>query len=72
MAEIHNRKRRKVCALCMNKPVDYKSDIIKKYIGETGRILPRRMTGTCLEHQRVIRKEIQRARFIGLIPYVNK
>ena len=71
MAEFY-RKRKKVCPLCAGKDLDYKSDYIKKCIGENGRILPRRMTGACLKHQREIRKQIERARFIGLIPYVNK
>ena len=46
MADMY-RKRKKVCQLCAGKTLDYKSDIIKKYIGENGRKLPRRMTGTC-------------------------
>ena len=71
MADMY-RKRKKVCQLCAGKTLDYKSDIIKKYIGENGRKLPRRMTGTCLKHQREVSKQIDRARFIGLIPYVNK
>lgn len=71
MAEFY-KKRKKVCQLCAGKTVDYKSDIIKKYVGDNGRILPRRITGTCLEHQRKVKIQIERARFIGLIPYVNK
>lgn len=70
MAEV--RKRRKVCALCMGKPLNYKLDIIKRYVGESGRILPRRITGICAKHQKDVRREVQRARFIGFLPYVNK
>ncbi len=72
MAEYTNKRRKKVCQLCANKPLDYKLDIIKKYVGESGRILPRRMTGTCLKHQKEVRKQVNRARFMGFLPYVNK
>ena len=71
MAEFY-KKRKKVCPFCSNHPFDYKSDVIKKYIGESGRILPRRITGACLKHQKEISRQIKLARFIGLIPYVNK
>lgn len=47
MAEFY-RKKKKVCQMCAGKPVDYKDDIIKKYINnDNKKILPRRMTGTC-------------------------
>ena len=73
MAEFNGyRKRKKICQLCAGKPLDYKSEHLKKYVGETGRILPRRITGTCLKHQGEVRKHVQRARIIGLLPFVNK
>lgn len=47
MAEFR-KKRKKICHMCANKPVDYKDvNIISKYISDTGKILPRRYTGTC-------------------------
>ncbi|MDD4035789.1 MAG: 30S ribosomal protein S18 [Bacilli bacterium] len=71
MAEFYKR-RKKVCQMCAGKTVDYKDiEVIKKYINEKGKILPRRMTGNCAKHQRFITEQIQRARFIAFIPYVK-
>ena len=64
--------RRKVCAFCQNKQdaIDYKDvNLLKKYITEGGKILPRRMTGTCAKHQRVLAKAIKRARLVDLLPF---
>jgi small subunit ribosomal protein S18 len=71
MAE-YTKKRKKVCQICAGKPVDYKDiDMIKKFINEKGKILPRRMTGNCAKHQRFITEQIKRARFLAFIPYVK-
>ena len=64
--------RKKVCAFCMNKveAIDYKDiNTLKKYITEGGKILPRRMTGVCAKHQRVLAKAIKRARVVDLLPF---
>lgn len=73
MAEFNGyRKKKKVCQLCAGKTVTYKDEIIKKYVSnEKSRILPRRVTGTCTEHQRYIANEVKKARFMGLLPYTN-
>ena len=69
MAEFY-RKRKKICQMCAGKDVNYKDvDIVKKYINESGKMLPRRVTGACAKHQRFISIQVKRARFIGLIPY---
>ncbi|HCY51678.1 MAG TPA: 30S ribosomal protein S18 [Clostridiales bacterium] len=64
--------RRKVCAFCQNKvdTIDYK-DIatLKKYVTEKGKILPRRMTGVCAKHQRVLANAVKRARIVDLLPF---
>ena len=71
MAEF-NRKKKKVCLMCTGKTVDWKdSEALRKYINEKGKILPRRVTGNCTEHQRFISKQIKRARSIALIPYTK-
>lgn len=72
MAEFY-RKKKKVCQMCTGKTVDYKNvDIIKKYISsDKNKILPRRMTGNCAEHQRHVAIQIKYARFMGLIPFVR-
>ncbi len=64
--------RKKVCAFCQNKveEIDYKDiNTLKKYITEGGKILPRRMTGVCAKHQRVLAKAIKRARLVDLLPF---
>lgn len=71
MAEFY-RKRKKVCMLCAGKTVSYKEpETLRKYINEKGKIVSRRITGTCAEHQRVIAREIKRARAIALLPYTK-
>ena len=64
--------RKKVCAFCQNKAetIDYKDiNTLKKYITEGGKILPRRMTGVCAKHQRVLAKAIKRAILVDLLPF---
>ncbi len=64
--------RRKVCAFCQAKvdEIDYKDvNTLKKYVTEGGKILPRRMTGVCAKHQRVLAKAIKRARVVDLLPF---
>lgn len=66
------KPRKKVCALCAEKQdgLDYKDiDKVKKFVSDKGKILPRRVTGTCAKHQRKVVEAIQRARHIALIPY---
>ena len=71
MKEFYPRKK-KICQMCAGKSVDYKDvPIITKYSNEKGKILPRRMTGACALHQRHIAREVKRARFMGLIPFVK-
>jgi len=63
--------RRKVCRFCQEKSqVNYKDvRTLCFYISEHAKILPRRMTGTCAKHQRLLAKEIKKARIMALLPY---
>ena len=71
MKEFYPRKK-KICQMCAGKSVKYSDvPIITKYINEKGKILPRRMTGACALHQRHIAREVKRARFMALIPFVK-
>lgn len=71
MAEFY-RKKKKVCMMCTGKTVNYKEpETLKRYINEKGKIVPRRVTGNCARHQRIIAREIKRARAIGLLPYTK-
>ncbi len=67
--------RKKVCKLCLKKAqsVDYKDvELLRRFITERGKILPRRITGTCAKHQRMLSRAIKRARMIALLPFVSK
>ncbi len=64
--------RKKVCAFCVEKTdkIDYKDVAkLKKYITEGGKILPRRMTGTCAQHQRTLASAIKLSRLADLLPF---
>ena len=72
-----NRQRyvptRKVCSFCAGKiaTIDYKDpDKLTGYISDRGKIAPRRRTGTCAKHQRILARAIKRARHLALLPYV--
>ncbi|MBO4990260.1 MAG: 30S ribosomal protein S18 [Clostridia bacterium] len=63
--------RKKVCLFCQEKSavIDYKDAKLKKFITEGGKILPRRMSGTCAKHQRELTVAIKRARQAALLPF---
>ncbi len=63
---------KRVCRFCANKAkIDYKdADGLRRFTTERGKILPRRITGTCAKHQRELARAIKRARAICLLPYV--
>ena len=70
-----NRRRRKVCQFCVDKVayIDFKDTAkLRKYTSDRGKILPRRMTGTCAMHQRQLTEAIKRARQIALLPFVTE
>ena len=62
---------KKVCLFCQEKStIDYKeTNKLRKFISEGGKILPRRMTGTCAKHQRELAVAIKRARVAALLPF---
>ena len=67
------KPRRKVCQFCVEKVqhIDYKDVLrLRRFTSERGKILPRRMTGTCARHQRELTVAVKRARQVALLPYV--
>ncbi|MGO2082727.1 30S ribosomal protein S18 [Vagococcus sp.] len=69
------KKRRKVCFFTANHidHIDYKDvDLLSRFVSERGKILPRRVTGTCAKHQRRLTIAIKRARIMGLLPFVGE
>ena len=68
------RPRKKVCAFCADKieTIDYKDGArLKRVLSERGKIIPRRVTGTCARHQRALTVAIKRARHLALLPDVS-
>ena len=68
-------QRRKFCKFCSEKTefLDYKDiRLLKGYLTERGKILSRRMTGTCAKHQRDLNEAIMRARSVALLSFVEK
>ncbi len=68
-------QRRKFCKFCSEKTqfIDYKDlRLLRSYLTERGKILSRRMTGTCARHQRELNESIMRARNIALLSFVEK
>jgi small subunit ribosomal protein S18 len=66
-------RRRKVCKFCADKidDINYKDvRLLSGFVPERGKVLPRRISGTCALHQRKLRTAIMRARQIALLPYV--
>jgi len=71
--EQFDKKKRKGCSFCADKVevIDYKdTQKLKRYLTEAGKILPRRITGTCAEHQRMLAKAVKVAREASLLAYV--
>jgi small subunit ribosomal protein S18 len=68
-------QRKKFCRFCSEKVefIDYKDiKILRNYLTERGKVLPRRMTGACAKHQRELTESIKRARNIALLTYSEK
>jgi small subunit ribosomal protein S18 len=66
--------RRKICRFCADStlPIDYKDHkMLRLFTTERGKIVPRRISGNCAKHQRMITVEINRARYIALLPYTT-
>lgn len=66
------QSKKKVCTFCIDKveSIDYKDvNKLRKFVTEKGKILPRRQTGVCAEHQRELTEAIKRARIMALLPF---
>jgi small subunit ribosomal protein S18 len=64
--------RKRLSPIKPGEPIDYKDiDLLRKFITERGKILPRRITGLTAKQQRDLTKAIKRARFLALLPFIN-
>lgn len=64
----------KPCKFCKRgiQRIDWKDDVLlKRFVTDRGKIAPRRVTGTCARHQRMLARAIKRARFMALLPFVK-
>jgi len=67
--------RRKVCRFCVDKSpyIDYKdTSLLRNYLSERGKIVPRRISGSCAKHQRGLTVAIKRARITALLPFIDE
>jgi len=67
--------RRKVCRFCVEKGlfIDYKdASLLRNYLSERGKIVPRRISGTCAKHQRRVTLAVKRARVVALLPFIDE
>jgi small subunit ribosomal protein S18 len=74
-AKKERRPKRKICNFCADKIADinYKDVTrLRKYISERGKILPRRISGSCAKHQRLLTVAVKRARVIAFLPFVSE
>lgn len=73
MRRERGKKKKRICSFCVDKIdiIDYKDVArLKKFITERGKILPRRISGNCAHHQRMLTTAIKRARIMALLPFV--
>ena len=70
-----DRRRRKFCRFCADGEtlIDYRDERrLNRYVTDRGKIVPRRISGTCAKHQRQLTKAIKRARHVGMLPYTSE
>jgi len=65
---------KKTCVFCKKDlEIDYKNtDLLSRYVSSKGKIVSRRSSGNCAKHQRKVAREVKRARFLALMPYVGR
>ncbi len=71
---VRRQRRHKVCRFCKNKDMalTYKQPMaLNQFLSDRGKIVPRRISGNCAQHQRLLALEIKRARNVALLPYTS-
>jgi len=69
------RRKKKTCRFCREKlkVIDYKDErLLRRYVTDRGKIIPRRITGNCARHQRELTQAIKRARHLALLPFATE
>ncbi len=70
-----DRRRKRICRFCEDKinTIDYHDDrLLKRFTNERGKIVPRRISGNCARHQRVLTIAIKRARHLAIMPFTSE
>ncbi|RME25021.1 MAG: 30S ribosomal protein S18 [Candidatus Zixiibacteriota bacterium] len=70
-----DRRRRKVCRFCENRItyIDYKDErLLRRFVTERGKIVPRRISGNCARHQRKLTTAVKRSRHLAILPFVSE
>ncbi len=73
--DYRRKPKRKVCSFCAERAtfIDYKEiNRLRRFVTERGKILPRRVSGNCARHQRILAVAIKRARELALLPYTGE
>ncbi len=65
------KRRRRPCVFCVDKiGIDYKDvEFVKRFVTDRGKIAPRRLSGCCAKHQRMVMREVKKARGVGFVPF---
>jgi small subunit ribosomal protein S18 len=69
------RKRKRICRFCEDKvkSITYHDDrLLKRFVNERGKIVPRRISGNCAKHQRMLTTSIKRARMLAIMPFASE
>jgi len=72
---MYGGRRRKICRFCENRIdyIDFKEDrVLRRFVTERGKIVPRRISGNCARHQRKLTRAIKRSRHMAITPYVSE
>jgi small subunit ribosomal protein S18 len=75
MSEYGMKRRKKICRFCENKInyVDFKDErLLRRFVTERGKIVPRRISGTCAKHQRMLTQSIKRARHMAILAFESE
>jgi small subunit ribosomal protein S18 len=75
MTEYGSKRRKKICRFCENKItyLDFKDErLLRRFVTERGKIVPRRISGTCAGHQRMLTQSIKRARHMAILAFESE
>lgn len=75
MADYGHKRRKKICRFCENKIsfIDYKDDrMLRRFVTERGKIVPRRISGNCAKHQRKLTEAVKRARHMAFMAFESE